>query len=190
MDAVEIMDRLKLVRQPDALAAVQEWLGPLDHYDALAKLDFAYMELRMSCWGFADSYALPNQLELHPLISRRIYRAMLSLPADVRRNNGMTMLCIEWEWPEAYRKSARRNAKGTPAGLSWVSEGAGSPAPDLIQPDGLRTACCRICVRSQAGSNSPSPFGYPVRTHAAQIHHGRSAWRKQNVLRLEDRLGS
>lgn len=100
IDAVEIMDRLKLVRHPHVLAAVQEWLGPLDHYDALTKLDLAYMELRMSCWGFADSYALPKQLEIHPLISRRIYCAMLSLPADVRRNNGMTELCIKREWPE------------------------------------------------------------------------------------------
>jgi len=100
LDATEIMDRLKLVRHPDVLAAVQEWLDPLDHCDALEKLDLAYMELRMSCWGFADSYALPKQLEIHPLISRRIYRAMLSLPADVRRNNGMTMLCIQQEWPE------------------------------------------------------------------------------------------
>jgi hypothetical protein len=100
MDAVEIMDRLKLARHPDVLAAVKEWLHPLEHYDALAKLDLAYMELRMSCWGFADSYALPKQLEIHPLISRRIYRAMLALPADVRRNNGMTLLCINREWPE------------------------------------------------------------------------------------------
>lgn len=29
IDAVEIMDRLKLVRHPHVLAAVQEWLGPL-----------------------------------------------------------------------------------------------------------------------------------------------------------------
>jgi hypothetical protein len=81
------------------LAAVKEWLHPLDHYDALVKLDLAYMELRMSCWGFADSYALPKQLEIHPLISRRIYCAMLSLPADMRKNNGMTLACIEREWP-------------------------------------------------------------------------------------------
>jgi hypothetical protein len=100
IDAVEIIDRLKLPRHPDVLAAVKEWLHPLDHYDALIKLDLAYMELRMSCWGFADSYALPKQLEIHPLISRRIYRAMLALPAEMRRNNGMTLSCIKREWPE------------------------------------------------------------------------------------------
>jgi hypothetical protein len=100
IDAIEIMDRLKLARHPDVLAAVKEWLHPLEHYDALVKLDLAYMELRMSCWGFADSYALPKQLEIHPLISRRIYCAMLSLPANMRRNNGMTLLCIKREWPE------------------------------------------------------------------------------------------
>lgn len=97
---VEIVDRLKLPRHPDILAAVKEWLHPLHHYDALVKLDLAYMELRMSCWGFADSYALPKQLEIHPLVSRRIYCAMLALPADMRRNNGMTWSCIKREWPE------------------------------------------------------------------------------------------
>lgn len=100
IDAANILDRLKLPRHPDVLVAVKEWLDPLDHYDALVKLDLAYMELRMSCWGFADSYALPKQLEIHPLISRRIYCAMLSLPAGMRRNNGMTIACIEREWPE------------------------------------------------------------------------------------------
>jgi len=100
IDAVEIIDRLKLARHPEVLAEVREWLQPLDHYDALVKLDLAYMELRMSCWGFADSYALPKQLEIHPLVSRQIYCAMLSLPAEMRRNNGMILSCIKREWPE------------------------------------------------------------------------------------------
>ena len=100
IDAIDIIDRLKLPRHPDVLAAVKDWFDPLDHHDALGKLDLAYMELRMSCWGFADSYALPKQVELHPLVSRRIYSAMLSLPADMRRNNGMISACIEREWPE------------------------------------------------------------------------------------------
>jgi hypothetical protein len=100
IDVIEIVDRLKLVRHPDVMKEVEDWLRPLRHYNALAKLDLAYMELRMSCWGFADSYALPQQLELHPLISRRIYTAMLALPPEFRRSNGMTMACINREWPE------------------------------------------------------------------------------------------
>lgn len=100
IDAVGIIDRLKLPRHPDVLAAVKDWFDPLAHHDALGKLDLAYLELRMSCWGFADSYALPKQLEIHPLVSRRIYSAMLSLPAEMRRNNGMTTACIKREWPE------------------------------------------------------------------------------------------
>jgi hypothetical protein len=100
IDAVDIIDRLKLPRHPDVLDAVKDWFDPLAHHDALGKLDLAYLELRMSCWGFADSYALPKQLEIHPLVSRRIYSAMLSLPAEMRINNGMITACIEREWPE------------------------------------------------------------------------------------------
>lgn len=100
IDVVDIVDRLKLPRHPDVLAAVEEWFEPLARLDALSKLDLAYLELRMSCWGFADSYTLPKQREFHPLVSRRIYSAMLSLPAEMRRNKGMIAACIQLEWPE------------------------------------------------------------------------------------------
>ena len=100
IDAVGLADRLKLPRHPAIISEIGRWLEPLGDYDSLLKLDLAYMELRMSCWAFAQSYAAPSQVEVHPLISRRIYEAMLSLPPSVRRQNGAIVQSIKLRWEE------------------------------------------------------------------------------------------
>ena len=100
VDAASIVSRLKLPQHPTLLREVEEWLRPLKHYNSLLLLDIAYMELRMSCWAFAQSYAAPMQLEVNPLVSRKIYAAMLSLPPSVRRNNGVILRGIRQAWPE------------------------------------------------------------------------------------------
>lgn len=100
LDAQGIADRLKLPRHPLILKEIEEWMAALPPYNTLFKLDLAYIELRMSCWAFAQSYASPDVIKIYPLISRGSYEAMLSLPADVRRNNGMIKLCIEQSWPD------------------------------------------------------------------------------------------
>ncbi len=68
------------------------------------QLDLAYLELRMGCWGFAPSYASVTPLRLHPLISRRSFVAMLSLPPDWRRmqdrSNRMIQAVVRQGWPE------------------------------------------------------------------------------------------
>ena len=95
-----IVDRLKLPRHPLLLEGVERWLASLQGYDSLIKLDLAYLELRMSCWAFAQAYASQRIRHVHPLISRRSFVAMLSLPPDLRRSNGMIRMCIEQAWPE------------------------------------------------------------------------------------------
>lgn len=100
ISAAGILDRLKLPRHPMLIEGVERWLAPLQGYDSLMQLDLAYLELRMSCWAFAQSYATKRVPPLHPLISRRSFAAMLSLPADLRRSNGMIRKCIEQAWPE------------------------------------------------------------------------------------------
>jgi hypothetical protein len=100
ISASGIVSRLKLPQHPRLLQEVEQWLKPLAHYDSLYLLDLAYMELRMSCWAFAQSYAAPLQVEVNPLISRKIYSAMLSLPPSVRRNNGIILRGIQQTWPE------------------------------------------------------------------------------------------
>jgi len=100
LDTSGLVARLKLPQNEEVLAAVEAWLKPLSGYDTLFKLDIAYLELRMSCWGFCDSYVKPRQKELHPMISRDNYVDMLSIPAELRRKNDICMNAIRTMWPE------------------------------------------------------------------------------------------
>ena len=100
IDARNIVDRLKLPREPELIEAVAAWLAPIEHFDTLLKLDLAYLELRMSSWAFADAYANPVRGELHPMISRANFEAMLSVPWRMRRDNAVFREAIARAWPE------------------------------------------------------------------------------------------
>ena len=71
----------------DVVAAVDRWLQALPELDVYHKLDLAFIELRLGCWGFSQAYAMPEIREIQPLIARESFVAMLSLPADWRRSN-------------------------------------------------------------------------------------------------------
>ena len=100
IDARGIVARLKLPREPEIVEAVARWLEPIAHFDTLLKLDLAYLELRMSSWAFADSYANPVQTELHPMLSRANFTAMLSIPPEMRRDGAIFRDAIARAWPE------------------------------------------------------------------------------------------
>ncbi|TKT80444.1 hypothetical protein XW59_008495 [Aquamicrobium sp. LC103] len=100
VDAASIVSRLKFPPNAELTAAVEKWLSPLKHLDSLLLLDLAYMELRMGSWAFAQSYALPRHREFNPLVSRRIYAAMLSTPPAWRRGNALIVHAIALRWPE------------------------------------------------------------------------------------------
>ena len=100
IDASGITARLKLPREPQVVQAVARWLEPIDSFDTLLKLDLAYLELRMSSWAFSDSYANPVETELHPMISRANFAAMLSIPPEMRRDGRVFRDAISRSWPE------------------------------------------------------------------------------------------
>lgn len=100
IDAGNIIDRLKLPRHPVIMQEVETWLATAPKYSSLFLLDLAYIELRMSCWAFAQSYASADVVKIYPLISRNVYDAMLSLPPESRRANGMIRLSIDAAWPD------------------------------------------------------------------------------------------
>ncbi|MBW9113739.1 hypothetical protein JNB88_08845 [Rhizobium cauense] len=100
IDAKTLIGRLKLPQDDELLRSVAAWLAPISHFDAFLILDLAYIELRMSSWGFCDSYVKPKQQELHPMISRANYADMLSLPPDVRRKGHIYLQQIERSWKE------------------------------------------------------------------------------------------
>lgn len=108
IDAEGIWARMGMPRHPRGIAAVERWLRNLRNYSgelpSLLILDLAYLEIRMGCWGFALSYTNCNPTDIHPLIGRDSFTAMLSLPPDWRRMQNGTNLMIQTVirkgWPE------------------------------------------------------------------------------------------
>lgn len=100
LDTRGIVSRLKLPPEDEIIEAVETWLGALPPFGTLLKLDLAYLELRMSSWGFCDSYVKPRQAEIHPMISRANYTDMLSLPPQMRRNGDIYFAQIAESWTE------------------------------------------------------------------------------------------
>lgn len=100
IDARTIVDRLKLPRLAVVEDRIAEWLAGLPQTEPARVLDLAYIEQRMGPWAFAQSYANPASLVLHPLGSAAALRAMLALPAEYRQNDGMIRGMVERHWPE------------------------------------------------------------------------------------------
>ena len=80
--------------------AVARWHPSVAPFDAFLRLDLAYLELRVGCWGFASAYANPAVFNMNPMISRCAFQAMLSLPPDWRRENRMITEAIAQHSPE------------------------------------------------------------------------------------------
>ena len=108
IDAEGIWARMGLPPHPRGVAAVERWLKNLRNYagelPTLLILDLAYLEIRMGCWGFALSYTNSDPTDIHPLIGRDNFAAMLSLPPEWRRMQNGTNLMIQsvirQGWPE------------------------------------------------------------------------------------------
>ncbi len=98
--ATDIVDRLKLPRVPLLLERIESWRAELAINDALLLLDIAYIELRMSSWAYAQAYTNPRVEAHHPLTSRRVFEAMVTLPTQLRRADGMIVSIIRDQWPE------------------------------------------------------------------------------------------
>ena len=95
-----LVPRFGMPASADVMQATAEWLKGVEHFDALTKLDLAYLELRMSAWSAAQTYAQSFVTHLHPLIAREIYALMLNLPPEAKRGNGLIRSAIRQSWPE------------------------------------------------------------------------------------------
>lgn len=101
IDVLFLIDQLKLTRHPLLLSHIGLWLEQLPvGLDSYQLLDLAYVELRMGPWAFAQSYTNFTKIDLHPLISRRQFTAMWSLPPALRRESGLMRNLIAQFWPE------------------------------------------------------------------------------------------
>ncbi len=100
ISADTIVARFGMPPSSEVHAAVEEWQRSVTSFDPFLALDLAYMELRMGCWAFAQAYTLPEVQNIHPLISRPAFTAMLSLPPEWRRENRMPREAIAQTWPD------------------------------------------------------------------------------------------
>lgn len=100
IDASKLTRRFGMPAHDDVVRAVDGWLSGLpDQVDTFLQLDLAYLELRMGPWAFAQPPGTSPVRELHPLISRANFTAMLSLPPEWRSTNRMILRSIELHWP-------------------------------------------------------------------------------------------
>jgi hypothetical protein len=101
LDARLLLTRFHLPVDERVVEATEAWLESVRPFNALTQLDLAYLELRMSAWAFAQSYAQDAIVDhLHPLICRETYRLMLELPPDAKRRSRFILEGIEALWPE------------------------------------------------------------------------------------------
>jgi len=80
--------------------AVSEWLESVDGFDPLIQLDLAYMELKVSAWAFAQTYAATEKNQIHPLLCRETCQLMLELTEAAKRESAYIKEGINAQWPE------------------------------------------------------------------------------------------
>lgn len=100
IDPATITARFGMPPHPRVSQAVTGWHPSVEPFDPYLRLDLAYLELRMGCWGFAQAYCMPDVFHTHPMISRRAFANMLALPPEWRRSNRLITRAIERHWPE------------------------------------------------------------------------------------------
>lgn len=108
IDAEGLVPRFGMPTHPKMRDAVAKWLEGVAGFDPFLQLDLAYLELRMSCGPFAQGYSSPKHHNIHPLISRECFEAMLTLPMDWRRDNRMVLGTVRQFWPELLEQPINR----------------------------------------------------------------------------------
>jgi hypothetical protein len=100
LDARSLAMRLGMPVHDRETAAIEDWLAGVGGFDTFTRLDLAFLELRLGPWAFSDAYATPKVRHFHPLVARRSFAAMLSLPAEWRRADRMPRTIVEMLWPD------------------------------------------------------------------------------------------
>jgi hypothetical protein len=99
--ARDLLARLDLPAHPRLLAAARRWLGGLTIDDSLQVLDLLHIEQRLGCWAGVTAYGDANgPVRIQPFSNRRIFELMLSLPAEMRRQDAIPQALIRRFWPE------------------------------------------------------------------------------------------
>lgn len=100
LDAERLIARFGLPPVPELLTRVEAWLVGLAGRPTTEILDLAYLEQRVGPWGSAQFCADPTLLRLAPLLNRRAIDAMLALPEEWKKSEGMARAVLAATWPE------------------------------------------------------------------------------------------
>jgi hypothetical protein len=99
--ASQLVRRLGLPCHPQLVAAARRWLRGVGIADTLQVLDLLHIEQRLGCWAGVTAYGDANgPARIQPFSNRRIFELMLSLPAEMRRQDGIPQALIARFWPE------------------------------------------------------------------------------------------
>lgn len=101
LSAANLLRRLRLPLQPRLLAAARGWLRDLTIDDSLQRLDLLYIEQRLGCWAGVTAYGdADGPIRILPCSNRRLFELMLSLPAEMRREDAIPHALISRFWPQ------------------------------------------------------------------------------------------
>ncbi|MCP9928007.1 hypothetical protein [Cyanobium sp. CH-040] len=99
--AGDLLGRLGLPADPRLRAAARRWLRHLENDNSLQRLDLLHIEQRLGCWAGVTAYGdAHGPIRIHPFSNRRVFELMLSLPAEMRRNDAIPQALIRNAWPE------------------------------------------------------------------------------------------
>jgi hypothetical protein len=104
IDSTSLLGRLDMPQHPTLLEAAKRWLQSVDQFDLFTKLDLAYIELRLGCWGAPPPFG-PDFVyrDFCPFIQRAVFEPMLALPHEFRRKQKLASEIIAREWPDLLR---------------------------------------------------------------------------------------
>ena len=100
LSAKDIVSRCGMPSHPRLIEAVSRWLQSVSGFNPLMQLDLAYMELRVSSWAFAQTYAAADKNKMHPMLCRETCQLMLELSPAAKRESAYITEGIKALWPE------------------------------------------------------------------------------------------
>lgn len=103
LDGTKLMGRFGLPPEPRVIAALDDWCDGLTGRGTLEILDLTYIEHRMGPWGGAQFPSDPTLVRFAPLLTRTGVAAMMSLPEDWKRGEGMSEAMLRLTWSELAR---------------------------------------------------------------------------------------
>lgn len=123
-----LIGRLGLRPSPVLEEAVEGWLAGVSVSDRARVLDLAYLELRVSAWAYAQSYAhvaVGHMCTVSPMVNRDVFMCFAALDRAQRLSGTAFRAVIQRLWPELLSVPINRYGDLR----DWLA-----PARKLLQP--------------------------------------------------------